>query len=285
MGLWDIAITQDEFQLLRDLIEKECGIEVKSEKAYLIENRLAKLVLESGCETFGEFYKKAIAGFNPELKAKIVDAITTNETLWFRDQVPFQVLRELILPQFVEQLRSGQKQTVRIWSAACSTGQEPYSVAMLIYELYRQGKINAEEKGRFSILATDISASALRLAQAARYDAISMARGMLPEFRQQYFHEDGRLCVLKDEIRQMVSFEQFNLQNSFATLGRFDLVLMRNVAIYFAHDFKIQLFKKIARILNPDGYLFLGSAEMIGGYSDDFEQKEHNRGIYYQLKT
>jgi chemotaxis protein methyltransferase CheR len=283
--VWSITITTDEFRLLRDLIEKECGIEVKDEKVYLIENRLAKLVIENGCESFGEFYEKAKHGVDPGLKAKIVDAITTNETLWFRDELPFNILRELVLPELVEKLRSGEKRNVRIWSAASSTGQEPYSMAMLIYEFYRQGKMTLEEKEKFSILATDISSSALMLAKAARYDGISMSRGMLPGFKEQYFEEDGRLCILKDEIKQMVTFEQFNLQNSFATLGSFDVVMLRNVAIYFAHEFKIQLFKKIARLLNPGGYLFLGSSEILSGYSTEFEQKEHGRGIFYQLKT
>lgn len=280
----NLSITSNEFQLLRDLIEKECGIELRSDKAYLIETRLAKLVIESGCDTFGEFYLKAKASDDANLKTKIVDAITTNETLWFRDEAPFRVLRDTVLPELYAKIKQGQKKGVRVWSAACSTGQEPYSVAMILSELVAQGKIHPADKARFSILATDISTSALRLAKSATYDPISMSRGMLPGFKEKYFEEQERVCVLRDEIKEMVTFQTFNLQNSLASLGKFDIVMLRNVTIYFAHDFKVQLFQKIADVLSPDGYLVLGSSEILSGYSDDFVQRDFGRLHFYQLK-
>lgn len=281
MGL---TITSDEFRLLKELIEKECGIEVKEDKIYLIENRLTKLVIENGCDSFGEFYLKAKTSPNPALRSKIVDAITTNETLWFRDEAPFNVLKEVLLPRFWAELDEGKRSQVRIWSAACSTGQEPYSIAMIIDDFCKHNPGSERMRDKISIYATDISSSALLLAKSARYDAIAMSRGMIPEFRERYFEDQGRVSVLREDIREMVTFEQFNLQNSFAALGAFDVVLLRNVAIYFSVEFKTELFQKVARVLESQGVLIVGSSEILTGYTQDFEKKEHSRGIYYQLK-
>src|SRR5262249_31163681 len=134
------------------------------------------------------------------------------------------------------------------------------------------------------ILATDISTSVLMLAKMARYDIISMSRGMMPGFKEQYFSEEGKIHVLKDEIKRMVDFQQFNLQDSFMPLGKFDVIMLRNVAIYFSTPFKIELFRKLANALNPGGYLFLGASESLNGLNQDFEIQKFDRGTYYRLK-
>lgn len=270
----NLSLKQDEFELLRSWVEQSCGISVKEDKLYLFESRLAGLVVEAGCTTFGEFYLKARGDSKNEWKGKIIDAITTNETLWFRDASPFTALKEVLFPEFY-----AKNKPCRIWSAACSTGQEPYSIAITACEYN-----NGWARKNVSIFASDISSSALMLARNARYNTISMSRGMPEDLKKKYFTEDRQISVLNDDIKQLVKFEQFNLQSPFSTLGKFDIIFLRNVAIYFSPEFKTALFKKLASTLNPHGYLFVGSSESLMGYSSDFSIMEHGRCLYYKLK-
>lgn len=275
-----IAINKEEFILLRDYIHQECGIVVGDEKVYLIESRLAHLVVEAGCNSFKEFYLKARGDFSNKLRNKIIDAMTTNETLWFRDIKPWTIIKEIVIPHFISMLKKGQKTQISIWSAACSTGQEPYSFAMLLDEALQNEP--SLRKSQFNILATDISPSALYMAISGRYNSVAMARGMLPGYQQKYFVTEGVVCQIKDEIKNMVQFKQFNLQENFSRLPDFDLVFCRNVAIYFSVDFKKELFRKIYGKTSAGGFFFIGSTESLINYSEDFEQYEYQRGIYYQ---
>lgn len=279
------SITKEEFHLIRDYIEKECGIALNEEKMYLVESRLASLIAENGCTSFTDFYLKVKTSANEQLKTKIINAITTNETLWFRDEKPFAVLKEKLFPEFSAKLERGEKNQVRIWSAASSTGQEPYSIAMVAHEFSTKERRGRElVNGKLSILATDISSAALQIAQNARYNPIVMSRGISDDLKQRYFEQQGPVWVLKNEIKQMVRFQQFNLQHPFSAFGKFDIIMLRNVAIYFSCDFKKELFKKVAQALNPGGYLFLGTSEALVGYSNDFVSIGHNNYTYYQLK-
>jgi chemotaxis protein methyltransferase CheR len=210
--------------------------------------------------------------------------MTTNETLWFRDASPFVALREHIFPKFTEQLRKGEKNEIRVWSAACSTGQEPYSIGISAHEFAKQGGGADLASGRMKILATDISPTALFLAKAGRYDTLSLSRGMPEDLKTKYFDEAGKVFVMKDTIKNMVEFQQINLFKSFSHLGYFDLIMLRNVAIYFSKEFKIDLFKRLAKALKPGGYLVLGASESLYGYSDDFERLQHGNAQFYQVK-
>ncbi len=279
----DLSITKDEFALFRNFIESECGIALQEDKTYLIEARLTSLALESGCNSFGEFYLKAKSGING-LKDKIINAMTTNETLWFRDESPYKIMEECLLPALVDDLIQGKRQEIRIWSAACSSGQEPYSLSMTIAEYLRQKRYPESLGERIQILATDISTSILQLAKMGRYDAIAISRGLPEHLKDQYFEAQGRVYVIKDEVKRRVTFQPFNLKDPFSSLGSFDIVLLRNVAIYFSHDFKMDLFQKVANVLNPNGYLFLGASESLTGYTTDFLSQEHGRGLYYQMQ-
>lgn len=277
-----IAINHEEFILLREYIQQECGIVVGDEKVYLIESRLARLVVETGCSSFKEFYIKAKSDFTKKLRDKIVDAMTTNETLWFRDMKPLTILKEVLIPKFIDDLKTGRKQKITIWSAACSTGQEPYSFAMLVDEaVKRDGKVS---NSQFSILGTDISPSALYMAISGRFNTIAMSRGMLPGYKEKYFTDNNGVSEIKPEIKQMVVFKQFNLQHDFMKIPTCDLIFCRNVAIYFSADFKKDLFKKIWSKVDKDGYFFIGSTESLIGYSNDFEQLEYQKGVYYKPK-
>jgi len=277
-----IPLNNDEFLLLKEYIKQECGIVLGEEKAYLIESRLVRLIYETGCQSFREFYHMAKNDTTQQLKMKIIDAITTNETLWFRDLKPWMVMRDILIPKYIDELRSGKKQRIVIWSAATSTGQEAYSFAMLVDEALKKEPM--VKKSQFEILATDISTSALYMAISGRYNSIVMSRGMLPGYTEKYFTEANSIYEISNEIKSMVSFKPFNLQNDFAHLPMCDLIFCRNVAIYFSAEFKKELFKKVHDQLFPDGHLFIGSTESLIGYSTDYEQLEYQKSIYYKPK-
>ncbi len=275
-------IDKHEFRLMRDYIEKHCGISLSEDKAYLVETRLTTLMVENGCRTFTQFYQKAIADKTNALRDKIVDAMTTNETLWFRDGSPYTLLREVLLPRLAAEMSAGVRSTIRIWSAACSTGQEPYSIGITILEMLRSRSLF--RKDAVEIIATDISPTVLFLARAGRFDSIAMSRGMPENIRTRYFTQQGPIWIIDEALRNMVQFRKLNLQESFASLGRLDIIFCRNVLIYFSHAFKRDILDRMARTLG-DGYLILGASESIGGYSDRFQMQSHNRAMYYQVKS
>jgi len=274
------TITPSEFKLLRDYIEQHCGIALGDEKAYLVETRLASLLVETGCPDFGSFYRLAAANGSPTLRDRIVDAMTTNETLWFRDQHPFEILRTRLLPPLAEEIRSGNRFRVRIWSAASSTGQEPYSIAMTIQEFCKTNPGIRPE--HFEILATDISPSALFLAKAGRYDAAAIARGLSDYHRSLYFEQVGPVWAVKDTLKQMITYKRFNLQDPLDQLGKMDVIFCRYVAIYFSETFKRQIYSGIARLLSPSGHLIISAVESLRGLVDDFEPLSHANGTYYR---
>lgn len=280
-----MKISTGEFESLRNWIESQCGISVGDDKQYLIETRLTRLVTEQGCSSYGEFYRKVVLSADPKLRDRIIDAMTTNETLWFRDESLWTAMREVVIPRLAEQSQRHPSRKVRIWSAACSTGQEPYSVAMLIDSTHRSSPLRALPLSRVELHASDISPSALFIAMAGRYDRISMRRGLTGDwarYKQQYFTDRGRVSLIKDEIKGSVQFQRLNLQNSFAQMGRFDLIFLRNVAIYFSEGFKRRLFSKMHAALHPGGHLILGSAESTTGYSTQFTAESHGRAVLHR---
>ncbi|MDM8549633.1 protein-glutamate O-methyltransferase CheR [Desulfobacterales bacterium HSG2] len=283
-----LRINEQEFKLLRDFIENECGVMLGKEKAYLIENRLSKLAKDCGCNTFGEFYRKlSNSRRTDELRSLTVDAITTHETLWFRDQQPFKILEERLLPEYQKAIQQGKRADIKIWSAACATGQEPYSIAMTAMEFYLRTGCEEESCCRqMNILATDVSSAILAAAEAGRYDANAMTRGLPSESLNRYFKKEKNEWILNPEIRNMVTFRQLNLKDPIAgIIGPFDIIFLRNVIIYFSETFKKLLLNRVAGLLNPGGYLFLGAGETVGGYSEAFEILEYDGTIFYQIKT
>ena len=274
------TITLNEFKLLRDLIEKSCGIALGDEKAYLIETRLVGLMTESGCDDYGSFYRLVAKDTNHQLRDKIVDAMTTNETLWFRDNHPFLILREKLLPQVGEELRRGNRFRIRIWSGASSTGQEPYSIAMAIHEFCEANP--GLRPDQFEITASDISPSALFLAKGGRYDEAALSRGLSAERRARFFHPEGKVWVVNEELKRLVTFRKFNLQDAMDPLGHFDIVFLRYVSIYFSDPLKRQIYQGIAKLLAPDGHLIISAVESLRGISDAYLQLNHAGGSYYR---
>jgi chemotaxis protein methyltransferase CheR len=260
------SMTDGEFALFQAYVQRECAMALTADKKYLLESRLARLLAENGCGTFSDLYAKLVSGSNTTVRDRIVDAITTHETLWFRDRSAWEGLRDIIVPQMVQRALEAGRATIRIWSAACSTGQEPYSLAMLIDQLGRSTPHPGMRADQFEITATDISPSALFVAKAGRYDSISMTRGFEAEFaplRERYFSRVGNISVIDPDLQARVAFKRFNLQDSFAPFGVLDLVLLRYVAIYFSDTFKRELFARLARVLRPAGVLILGAAESL----------------------
>ena len=275
------SITDNEFKLLRDYIEKHCGINLDRNKMYLVESRLNTLMIENGCDSYSALYQKASADKTNGLRDKIIDAMTTNETLWFRDNGPYQSLKEL-LSTLADEIRSGKRQKIRIWSAACSTGQEPYSIAVTVLESGQAGSGLRPEQ--VEIIATDISSTALFMAKLARYDAIAINRGLPPDIRDRYFKSEGRVWALSDRVKQMVTLKKMNLQESFSPIGKCDIVFCRNVLIYFSEQFKKDIFSRLAGLLRPSGHLFIGASESLSTYSNEYTMVRNSHGIYYKVK-
>jgi len=278
-----VKLDNKELKLLRAYIEKHCGIALSDEKAYLIENRLAALMATQGCASFSEFYYKALADKSELLRDKIIDAMTTNETLWFRDASPFAIMRDKILPQVAAEIREGKRSALRIWCAACSSGQEPYSLAITIAEFRKKHPAPGPEQ--VEITATDISPTMLFIAKNGRYDDLQMSRGMPGELLSRYFKKDGSAWTIDVSIKKMVQFKKHNLQDARPVQSKHDIIFCRNVLIYFSDELKIKLLGSFAELLRPSGYLITGASESVGNYSREFRMLSHADGLYYQVHS
>ena len=279
-----IKITPDEVKVIANYVASVSGIVLDQSKAYLIENRLGKLAGELGCSTYSELYYKVKSDKGKALEKKVVNAITTNETLFFRDNSPFELLQHKILPDLIDKRSPGGSSPlpvkIRIWSAACSTGQEVYSIAITLKEL-----LNDLKKYNIKLFGTDISDEAVAQASYGKYNKFEIERGLSKAKLQKYFMPAGDAWRIKDEIRAMAGFKKHNLMEPFHSLGKWDIVLCRNVAIYFSLEERKKLFSKIATILEPDGYLIIGASEYLTGVCPTFEPKRYLKSVFYQLKN
>ncbi|EFP97139.1 protein-glutamate O-methyltransferase [Vibrio caribbeanicus] len=272
-----ITISDQEYRDFSKFLESQCGIVLGESKQYLVRSRLSPLVTKFKLGSLSELLKDVVMGRNSELRVAAVDAMTTNETLWFRDTYPFQVLADKLLPE-----AAANKRPIKIWSAASSSGQEPYSMAMTVLETQQK---KPGLLPNVAITATDISASMLDMCRTGIYDNLALGRGLSPERRNNFFEEvgDGRMKV-KDNVKRLVNFKPQNLMDSYALLGKFDIIFCRNVLIYFSPDMKSQVLNQMANSLNPGGYLLLGASESLTGLTDRFDMVRCNPGIIYKLK-
>ena len=277
-----IKITPQEYQTYCKYVYDICGINLTPNQAYLIETRLAQLIKRLGCSSFSELYNKSKTEGMKKIEQEIIDAITTNETYFFRDKSPFELLQHKILPDLIDKRsnRAGLPTTIKIWSAACSFGQEVYSIAITLKELLG----NDISKYRISIVGTDISDEAIARSSYASYNQFEVERGLPPNKLRLYFDQVEKGWRIKDELRSMVSFRKLNLFQSFAAMGRFDIIFCRNVAIYFSQPDKVKLYEKIGGALASDGYLLIGAQESLTGITDIFEPQRYMRSIFYGLK-
>jgi chemotaxis protein methyltransferase CheR len=264
-------VTPLDYEYLRKLLKERSGLDLSSDKQYLVESRLVPLARKAALQGIPELVQKMKAG-GDALITEVVEAMTTNETFFFRDKIPFDHLRETILPSLVRARAS--RQTLRIWCAASSTGQEPYSVAMCVKEF-------AGLAGwRVEILATDLSQEVLEKSKAGIYSQFEVQRGLPIQMLVKYFTQLGELWQLNPDIRAMVQHRQLNLLQDFSHLGKFDVIFCRNVLIYFDQDTKVAIFERLARMIEPDGVLMLGAAESVVGISEAFKPYSDRRGLY-----
>lgn len=259
------------------------GISLDPSKIYLLETRFATLLKEVNCLSFQCLLEKVKADQSGALKRKVIVAITTNETSFFRDSAPFEMLKHKIIPDLVDtrskQVPKGRALTIRVWSAACSTGQEVYSTAICFKEV-----LHDLSKYDIRILGTDISDKVVAQASYGKYSKLEMERGLAPDKTNSYFLPDGPDYRVRDEIRAITTFKNLNLLEPLNFPNKFDIVFCRNVAIYFSEADKRKLFDGITRVLSQDGYLIIGSTETLVGISQSFESKRHIRSVYYQLR-
>lgn len=272
-------ITPQEYDAFKKFLQDASGILLGDNKQYLVKSRLRRLLEDNALDSLGDLLKRLQRPGSAQLKEAVVDAMTTNETLWFRDSHPFRILSEKLLPELAARTTS---QPLRIWSAACSTGQEPYSLAMAIeeYKRFQPGRLKSDVR----IVATDISRPVLDTAKRGEYEMLALGRGLSPERQRHFFTAltTGGWKV-KPQLQRMVEFRELNLLDRYA-LGRFDLIFCRNVLIYFSADHKRDILTRMHASLNPGGYLILGASESLNGLSHLYEMVQCHPGIIYRRK-
>jgi len=273
-------ITREEVPVWSRYIKELCGIHLDESKGYLLETRLGHLFCDAGASNFSELFSKARADSSSVLRNKIIESITTNETSFFRDASPFELLRNKLIPELMDRRsRTGVKAPIRIWSAACSTGQEAYSTAIVFKELL--GDLSRYD---IRILGTDISNRVVAQASYGEYSLLELERGLEPEKLARHFVQSGDRWKVRDEIRSLASFRTMNLLDPYTMPNSFDIIFCRNVAIYFNEADKIRLFRNILRYLAKDGSLIIGSTESISGLCPEMEPRRHLRTVFYQNK-
>lgn len=262
-----------DFELYKDLLYSKSGLVITPDKSYLLDSRLTPIAKKWGFADIDAMTLKLRALPDPKLIIDIVEAMTTNETSFFRDMKPFTQFEDTMLPAMLAARQT--KKTLRIWCAACSSGQEPYSLAMILKER------EAQMKGwRIEIVATDISQEILDTARAATYTQFEVQRGLPITYLMKYFSQEGEKWKLKDEIKSMVRYSMFNLLEDMNRLGTFDIIFCRNVLIYFDEKTKAKVLTQLSSRLEKDGFLLLGGAETVLGISDKFKLMPEKRGLY-----
>ncbi len=264
-----------DFEYLKDFLKTRSGIVLSADKLYLVESRLTPVARELGMSGIDELIDTLRKTVDESLKTKITDAMTTNESFFFRDQSPFDNLRDHVLPSMVAARKAKGQNRIRIWSAACSSGQEPYTIAMMLLE-------NKAKFGdmSFEILATDLSTEIVDKAKEGAYSQFEVQRGLPIQLLVKYFTQTDTAWQISDEIRSMIRFQTFNLLDSYGVLGKFDIIFCRNVLIYFDQDTKGAILSRMADISAPDASLFLGGAESVIGISSDYQPVTGVRGVY-----
>lgn len=267
------TISPENYQYLQQQVHKESGIVLEENKHYLLESRLIPILRKEQLKSLDDLCNRIRSESVPILRKQVIEAMTTNETLFFRDVSPFQALREHILPQ-LKAVRA-QSKTLTFWSAAASSGQEAYSLAMLLLE-------TGLGDWKVEILGTDLSEQVLERARAGRYMQIEVNRGLPAPYLVKYFRRDGLIWELKPEVRKMVRFQTFDLRQNMSRFGMFDIVFCRNVLIYFDVPTKKKILAQMRSVIHRGGYLVLGGAETTVNLDDNFERTPIGQAVFYK---
>ncbi len=274
-------VTDVQYRRFAAFIEEKCGIVLGVGKQYLVNSRLSTLLSKFGISNVDELINKAMENTpNNKIQDAVIDAMTTNETLWFRDTYPYIALEQFILPELAKK----GKYPVRIWSAACSSGQEPYSIGIIVQE--QMAKMIHIDPKQTQIIGTDLSPEMLATCKLGQYDVHALSRGLSAERKSKFFKptRNPNIMQIDPRVKSMVEFRPMNLLGSYALMGKFDVIFCRNVLIYFSNDVKAEILRKLTMCLNPEGYLILGSTETLVGVADKYEMVRHSPGILYRLK-
>ncbi|MDE1932950.1 protein-glutamate O-methyltransferase CheR [Bradyrhizobium sp.] len=271
-------MTPLDYEFLRKLLKERSGLDLSADKQYLVESRLVPLARKANLAGITDLVQKMKAGAAEPLIAEVVEAMTTNETFFFRDKTPFDHLKDTMLPALL-QARAARR-SLRIWCAASSTGQEPYSIAMCL-----KGLGAALAGWKIDIVATDLSQGVLEKSKAGIFSQFEVQRGLPIQLLVKHFTQIGDMWQLNADIRSMVQHRQLNLLQDFSHLGTFDIIFCRNVLIYFDQDTKVGIFERMSKLVEGDGFLVLGAAESVVGISDAFRPYPDRRGLYRPNST
>jgi chemotaxis protein methyltransferase CheR len=271
-----LTLTQDDFSYVRELVRRESAIVLDESKAYLIEARLTPVARDAGVENIAGLVHELKRGAPAdELRALVIEAMTTNETSFFRDVHPFEALGAEVLPALADARATSR--SLRIWSAASSTGQEAYTIAIVVRQ-----RVPQLAGWKVRITGTDLSAAVLSQAREGRYAQLEVNRGLPATVLTKYFEREGVAWRVKPELRELVEFTQMNLITTWPPMGRFDVIFLRNVLIYFDVETKKAILDRVKTVLAPDGYLFLGASEMMTGLSDGYRLEKSGRAMWYR---
>ena len=283
-------MNHEDYKIISQYVFDVCGIVLGEDKQYLIEQRLSPILGELGCASFSDLAQKLDNGVsNFFIREKMLNAMTTNETSFFRDEHPYVAFREKIMPDMMERVRERKERSwqrrgskVSMWSVAASSGQEPYSMAMIIADIVNTSGMGLITLEDFGILGTDISSKVLSKAMEGRYGPLEVTRGLTSEMRNKYFLLDGDSYIVDEKLRKIVDFKTFNIQDSFLQIGSFDVVFCRNILIYFTDDAKRKILSQLWHILAPNGYLLLGAAENMYNLNNDFATERYGATTIYR---
>jgi chemotaxis protein methyltransferase CheR len=270
-------VTNTEFDDLRRALQNACGVALDDTKRYLIENRLAPVIKRLGMTEVSEFAARLAENPIGPLRTELVEALVTSESTFFRDHHPWEALATTVIPEFLR--RRAAERVLTFWCAAASTGQEPYSLAILLRERFPE----VLKSWKLSILATDVSRSTLDRARNGRFSHIEVNRGLPAPLLIKHFRQDGLQWELNEDVRRMVEFRELNLCRPWPALPACDVILLRNVMIYFSPDDKKAILSRVARVLRPGGYLLLGAAETTLNLSDSFERVPELKAGFFRL--
>ena len=279
-----------EYKAITDYVFRSCGIVLTEDKEYLVKQRLTPVLPLIGFKDLSELARHLMTGAsNFVIREKVVNAMTTNETSWFRDGHPFDAFREKILPDLFALIRERKLRQIQrrgpkvsIWSAAASTGQEAYSMGMLIADAVRLSGMGTVTMEDFGITGTDISSDALSKAIQGKYTVLDVGRGLPHDLRDRYFVLSGDSYYVKEDLRKMMNFKLLNIQDAFTHIGGFDVIFCRNILIYFTNEAKKKILSQFYQILAPRGYLLLGAAENIYNLNDDFKTERYGLTTLYR---
>ena len=277
-----VNVTPEEFKNFAKYILDISGIALDVGKEYLLETRLNPLISKLGCRSYHQLLQQAKTDLKKEIENEIIDAISTNETYFFRDKSPFELLQHKIFPDLIDKRsqNSFSRPTIRLWSAANSTGQEIYSIAMTLIEMGV-----TPDKYNIKLFGTDISDAAIAQASYGMYNKFEVARGLDQHRLAAFFDKQSdERYKIKDNVRVMAQFKKMNLMKPFVGIGKFDIVLCRNVMIYFTSEDRRRIYSNIAKVMEPDGYLLIGSTESLVNDTDLFASKKYLNSVFYQFK-